>query len=98
MIAFHSKKNQESLAKKKLKIHILKKANKNKSLTDWEKRCNKLIGTYRFKIEFILGGVKRWFNGAIARYRGITRMQPQNLMEAICYNLYRSPCIIGSSC
>jgi len=93
---YQSKKNNELLKKKKLKNHILKKAKKNAPLTKWEKRFNKLIGKTRFKVERTFGGIKRWFDGGIARYRGIKKMHTQNLMEAMCYNLYRSPGIIAS--
>ena len=95
---YQSKKNEEILKKRKLKNHILKKAKKNKSLTKWEKRFNKLIGKTRFKVERTFGGIKRWFHGGVARYRGNRKMHTQNLMEAICYNLYRSPGIIESNC
>ncbi len=40
---YQSKKNAEILKKRNLKNHILKKAYKNKPLTRWEKRFNKLI-------------------------------------------------------
>ena len=95
---YQSKKNEALLVKKKLKNHILKKAKKNKPLTRWEKKFNKLIGQTRFKVERTFGGIKRWFNGGTARYKGIDKMHTQNLMEAICYNLYRSPGIIASNC
>lgn len=95
---YQSHKNTQLLKKKKLKNHILKKAYKNKPLTKWEKRFNKLIGKTRFKVERTFGGIKRWFNGGVARYRGIKKMHTQNLMEAMCYNLYRSPGIIASNC
>lgn len=95
---YQSKKNGALLKKRKLKNHILKKALKNKPLTKWEKRFNKLIGKTRFKVERTFGGIKLWFKGGIARYRGIEKMHTQNLMEAICYNLYRSPGIIASNC
>ena len=95
---YQSKKNEALLAKKKLKNHILKKAKKNKPLSNWEKKFNKLIGKTRFKVERTFGGIKRWFNGGTARYKGIAKMHTQNLIEAICYNLYRSPGIIASNC
>ena len=95
---YQSKKNAELLEKRKLKNHILKKAYKNKPLTHWEKKFNKLIGKTRFKVERTFGGIKRWFNGGTARYKGIHKMHTQNLMEAISYNLYRSPGIIASNC
>ena len=94
---YQSKKNAVLLKKRKLKNHILKKALKNKPLTIWEKRFNKLIGKTRFKVERTFGGIKRWFNGGVARYRGIQKMHTQNLMEAMCYNLYRSPGMIASN-
>jgi len=95
---YQSQKNAEILAKRNLKNHILKKAKKNKPLTHWEKKFNKLVGKTRFKVERTFGGIKRWFNGGTARYRGINKMHTQNLMEAICYNLYRSPGIIAANC
>ena len=95
---YQSKKNAALLKKRNLKNHILKKAVKNKALTKWEKQFNKLIGKTRFKVERTFGGIKLWFKGGIARYRGMEKMHTQNLMEAICYNLYRSPGIIATNC
>jgi len=46
---YQSKKNAEILKERKIKNHILKKATKNKPLTKWEKRYNKLIGKTRFR-------------------------------------------------
>ena len=92
---YQSNKNAKLLKQRNLKNHILKKAVRNKPLTKWEKRFNKLIGKTRFKVERTFGGIKLWFKGGIARYRGIEKMHTQNLMEAMCYNLYRSPGIIA---
>ena len=95
---YQSQKNADLLKKKKLKNHILKKAKKNRPLTEREKKFNKPIGQTRFKVERTFGGIKRWFNGGVDRYRGIEKMHTQNLLEALCYNLYRSPRIIASNC
>ena len=95
---YQSQKNADLLKKKKLRNHILKKSTKNKPLTQREKKFNKLVGKIRFKVERTFGGIKRWFNGGVAGYRGIEKMHTQNLMEAMCYNLYRSPGIIASNC
>ena len=95
---YQSKKNVAILKKRNLKNHILKKAVKNKPLTKWETRFNKLIGKTRFKVERTFGGIKLWFKGGIARYRGMKKTHTQNLMEAMCYNLYRSPGIFASNC
>jgi len=95
---YQSKKNEEILKKRKLKNHILKKAKRNIKLSQWEKRFNKIVGKTRFKVERTFGSIKRWFNGGVARYRGLAKMHTQNLLEAISYNLYRSPGIIVSNC
>lgn len=93
---YQSQKNEELLSQKKFKNHIMKKAKKNKPLSAWEMRFNKLVGKVRFKVERTFGGMTRWFNSGKARYRGLAKMHTQNLMEAIAYNLYRSPGIVMS--
>jgi len=94
---YQSAKNNELLKDKELKNRILKKAVKNKPLTQRELLFNKLCGRTRFKVERTFGSTKRWFNSTCARYRGIAKMQTQNLIEAMAYNLYRSPAIIASN-
>jgi IS5 family transposase len=94
---YQSKKNADLLVRRKLKNQILKKAKKNHPLTKWEKRFNKIIGQTRYKVERTFGSIIRWFRAGVARYRGIKKMHTQNLMEAISYNLYRSPGIIMSN-
>jgi IS5 family transposase len=95
---YQSKKNAEVLKTNKLKNHILKKAGKGKKLGPWEVKFNKLVGKVRYKVERTFAGIKRWFNVQGARYRGINKMHTQNLMEAMAYNLYRSPGIVMSNC
>ncbi|WP_241427199.1 transposase [Tenacibaculum finnmarkense] len=66
----------------------------NKRLTRWENKFNKLIEKTRFKVEHTFGDIKRWLNGGETRYIGMKKMHTQNLMEVLCYNLYRSPGVI----
>lgn len=94
---YQSQKNEELLRKRNLKNHILKKATKNNPLTHWQKEFNKIVGKTRYKIERTFGSIKRWFGGGVARYRGLQKMHTQNLLEALCYNLYRSPGRIASN-
>lgn len=95
---YQSEKNERLLIRKKLGNHILKRAKRNQPLSHWQKKFNTCIGKTRFKVERTFGSIKRWFNGGTARYRGIDKMHTQNLIEAMCYNLYRSPGIIASNC
>ena len=94
---YQSKKNAQILKDRNLKNHIMKKAKRGMPLTLWEKKFNKMIGKTRFKVERSFGSINRWFQGGEARYRGLAKMHTQNLMEAICHNLYRSPRIIASN-
>jgi IS5 family transposase len=94
---YQSAKNNELLEKLELKNRIMKKAYRNKKLTSWEILYNKLIGKIRFKVERTFGSIKRWFNGGRARYKGNAKTHGQNVMEAIGYNLYRSPGIVMSN-
>lgn len=91
---YQSAKNEALLKDKNLKSRILKKAKKNKPLKESEKRFNKLCGKIRYKVERTFGGIKRWFSGGTARYKGIEKMHTQNLLEGMAYNLYRSPALI----
>jgi len=95
---YKSEKNDEIVKKKKMKNHIMYKAKKNKALTPRQSMFNKLISKTRFKVERTFGSITRWFGGGTARYIGLDKMHTQNLMEAMAYNLYRSPGIIMSNC
>lgn len=94
---YQSQKNKQLLIDKKLKNHILKKATKGAPLSKRAIQFNKGVGKTRFKVERTFGSIRRWFNGGVARYIGKAKMHTQNIMEAICYNLYRSPGIVMSN-
>jgi IS5 family transposase len=95
---YKSAENDEVLRKLKLRNHIMRKAVKNKPLTERESVYNKLISKIRYRVERTFGSIKRWFGGGTARYVGLAKMHSQHLMEAIAHNLYRSPGIIMSNC
>ncbi|MDD3876023.1 MAG: IS5 family transposase [Bacteroidales bacterium] len=95
---YKSANNDEVIRKMKLKNHIMRKAPKKGTLPLREAQCNKLISKIRYKVERTFGSIKRWFGGGTARYIGLEKMHTQHLMEAMAYNLYRSPGIIMSNC
>jgi IS5 family transposase len=95
---YKSENNDKVVKEKKLRNHILHKAKKNKKLTQREIEFNKLISKTRYKVERTFGTIKKQFGGAIARYIGLDKMHTQHMMQAIAYNLYRSPGIIVSCC
>ena len=88
---YSSSRNRAFLKDQKIKDGIMHKAVKNKPLTNQQLKLNKIIGKTRFKIERTFGGIKQWFNGGVAKYIGIAKTHTQHILEAIAYNLYRSP-------
>jgi len=92
---YSGKPNEELLKQRGLSVGIQKKARKNQPLTRWEKRFNHLVSKKRYKVERFFGSVKLWFRSHGARYIGLAKMHTQHVMEAIAYNLYRSPNIFA---
>ena len=93
---YKSAANDELLREKFVKNRIMRKAVRNKPLTFREGLLNKAISRTRYKVGRTFGGIKLWFGGGVARYVGIEKMHTQHLMQAIAYNLYRSPGIVMS--
>ena len=91
---YSSKGNRSFLTEHTLKYAIMHKAVKNKPITNHQQKFNKLVSKTRFKIERTFGSMVRWFKAGVARYIGKAKTHPQHLMEAIAYNLYRSPGIV----
>jgi len=87
---YKSAKNDQILKDRKLKNRIIRKAVKTSpgrlgrrfSTSWWARQGSRWSG---------LSGIRRWFNGGVARYRGMAKTHSQNVLEALCYNLYRSP-------
>jgi transposase, IS5 family len=70
------------------------KALKNKPLSSNKIKFNKIVSKVRYKIERTFGSGRIWFKAGIARYIGKDKTHTQHIMEAIAYNLYRSPGIV----
>ncbi len=92
---YASAANRQALKDKGFKDNIMHKATKNKALTAWQIKFNQIISKTRYKAERTIGSMKRWFKAATARYVGLDKTHTQHLMEAIAYNLYRSPNIVA---
>lgn len=90
--------NDEFLEDKKIKNRIMHKAYRNKPLTDWQKKFNKLVSKTRWVVERTFGSINKWFNGHQARYVGLAKTHAQHILQAIAHNLKRSPGIIVSNC
>jgi IS5 family transposase len=94
---YASAANRQALKDSGFKDNIMHKAVKNKPLTYWQTRVNQIISQTRYKVERTAGSMKRWFKSATARYVGLAKTHTQHLMEAVAYNLYRSPGIVAKN-
>jgi IS5 family transposase len=94
---YSSKGNRSFLTTHTLKDAIMHKAVKNKPITNHQQKFNKIVSKTRFKIERTFGSMVCWFKAGVARYIGKAKTHTQHLMEAIAYNLYRSPGIVVSN-
>lgn len=91
---YSSASNRKYLKSNELKDGIMHKAVKNKPLSNHQVKFNKIVSQTRFKVERTFGGIVRWFKTGITRYVGKAKTHTQHLMEAMAYNLYRSPGIV----
>jgi len=89
---------ETAIKNRKVKNRIQQKGYRNKPLSYWQKRYNKIISKTRWVVERTFGGMRQWFKSGVARYVGLAKTHTQHLLEAIAYNLYRAPGIIMSNC
>ena len=94
---YDSRANREALSRMNLKSRIMHKGTRARKVTEREKCINVAISKIRYRIERTFGSIHRWFLGGVARYVGLAKTHAQHMMEAIAYNLYRSPGIIVSN-
>ena len=96
--SYDSAENRKTFSAMRLKSRIMHKAQKNCKLTEREKAVNRGISKARYTAERTFGSMRRWFGAGIARYVGLAKTHAQHIIEAIAYNLYRTPGIIMSNC
>lgn len=94
---YDSSENREVLVRMRLKSRIMHKGSRGRKITGREQRVNARISKIRYKVERTFGSMHRWFRAGVARYVGLAKTHAQHIMEAVAYNLYRSPGIIVSN-
>ncbi|MXV38001.1 transposase [Flavobacteriaceae bacterium Ap0902] len=92
---YKSKANDELVEKSGSKSRIMHKGYRNKPLTNWQKKYNKLISKTRWVVERTFGSMKRWFGSGVTRLKVIEKVHGVHVMEAISYNLKRSPGLVA---
>lgn len=94
---YSSASNRQFLKDRGFKDGIMYKAQKNKPLTTHQLKFNTIVSKVRYKVERTFRSTHTWFKTGIARYVGKAKTHTQHLMEAMAYNLYRTPRIVMSN-
>lgn len=92
--AYKSKKHDIFLKANKLKNGVHYKAAAKKPLNEREQLFNKWVSKTRYTVERTFGSMSKWFRAGIAKYIGESKTHAQHLLEAMAYNLKRSPNLI----
>lgn len=87
--AYASNKHDALLSEKHIKNGILKRAYRNKPLTEEEKRRNKQLSSIRSTVERVFGILKQHYGMGKARYLGKARNHARLLLMCMAYNLKR---------
>ena len=92
--AYKSEKHDMFLKDNRLKNGIHYRAYKNRPLTERQQRFNSMVSKTRYTVERTFGSTAKWFGAGVAKYVGLVKTHAQHLLEAIAYNLKRSPNLI----
>lgn len=98
--AYASHKHDALLNEKNIKNGILKRAYRNKPLTQAEKQRNKQLSSIRSTVERVFGILKQHYGMGKARYLGKARNHARLLLMSMAYNLKRGlaiqrSCMVG---
>ena len=87
---YASKKNRQYLEGRGINDGILRKAARNRALTEKDLRHNKKISKSRFKVEQQFGTKKQLFGFFRTRYMTQEKVVGQSLLKAVCFNLLKA--------
>jgi IS5 family transposase len=86
--AYSGSEIEEIITKKKMKNNILRKAKRNKPLSEKEKKINKKLSKIRARVEHVFADIEK-FKGDFIRTIGIERAEFQIGLTNLVYNMRR---------
>ena len=87
--AYQSKKAERELAEKGMRSHVNKKGQKNKPLTDREKKANTTRSKIRVRVEHVFGSITNEQGGLYFRVIGLSRTKAKIGLMNMVYNMRR---------
>ena len=96
--AYASEGHDTWLAKRGIGNRILKRAYRNRPLTEADRAFNRLHAGVRSTVERVFGVLKQHYGMGKARYLGLARNRTRVMLMGIAYNLKRGCSIQQASC
>ena len=87
--AYLSKEHEAWLSKRKIKSRVIKRAYRNRPLTDKDKHFNRIHSGVRCTVERVFGVLKLHYGMAKARYLGLARNRTRFELMCVAHNIKR---------
>ena len=87
---YDSKENRQHLKEHQLLDGIMRKAHRNRPLTENQTKRNRYLSKTRYVVEQSFGTLHRKFRYARAAYFGLIKVSAQSHLKAMCLNLLRA--------
>ena len=87
---YDSKENRQHLEEHRLLDGIMRKAHRNRPLTEAQTKRNRYLSKTRYVVEQSFGTLHRKFRYARAAYFGLCKVSAQSHLKAMCLNLLKA--------
>ena len=87
---YDSEENRQHLKEHRLPDGIMRKAHRNRPLTENQTKRNRYLSKTRYVVEQSFGTLHRKFRYARAAYFGLSKVSAQSHLKAMCLNLLKA--------
>ena len=87
---YDSTENRQYLEEHRLQDGIMRKAHRNRPLTETQTKRNRYLSKTRYVVEQSFGTLHRKFRYARAAYFGLIKVSAQSHLKAMCLNLLKA--------
>ena len=87
---YDSKENRQHLKEHRLLDGIMRKAHRNRPLTEVQTKRNRYLSKTRYVVEQSFGTLHRKFRYARAAYFGLIKVSAQSHLKVMCLNLLKA--------
>ena len=95
---YDSKENRQHLEEHQLLDGIMRKAHRNRPLTEAQTKRNRNLSKTRYVVEQSFGTLHRKFRYARSAYFGVIKVSAQSHLKAMCLNLLKADNWLSVSC